>query len=219
MKHEENHHYGLYIPIVFFILFCLPVISINMAWLNFFDQTIMSFVQGMEKHFLTNIMLLFTTIGSFKFLAGLSIVTVMVLLYKVQNHSEFLLFFVVVLGTPVLNHSLKELFHRIRPDLHPLIEIGGYSFSSGHAMNSFAIIGIITFFLWKHLPLQSLRIALLIVNSGIIFLIGINRIYLGVHYPSDILGGYLASGCWLFTSIWLLQKIWERKSKRKLLLG
>ncbi|MFZ0446701.1 MAG: phosphatase PAP2 family protein [Bacillus sp. (in: firmicutes)] len=108
---------------------------------------------------------------------------------------------------------LKQFFHRARPDLHRLIEIGGYSFPSGHAINVFTVYGIITFLLWRHIPSYLGRTIL--ISSGFIFMIGTSRIYLGVHYPSDIIGGYFASGFWLSLAIWFFQKYKEKRSERK----
>ena len=133
-------------------------------------------------------------------------------LYKVLHHRhELLLFIVVVAGSPLLNHLLKEIFQRPRPDLHRLIDIGGYSFPSGHAMNAFTVYGILTFLLWRHIFKHSGRILLLLFSSFFIIMIGVSRIYSGVHYPSDIIGGYLASGFWLGTSIWFFQWYMERQ--------
>jgi undecaprenyl-diphosphatase len=133
-------------------------------------------------------------------------------LYKVLHHRlELLLFIGVVVGSPILNLLLKEIFQRARPDLHRLIEIGGYSFPSGHAMNAFTVYGILTFLLWRHIFNRSGRTLLLLFSSFFIIMIGVSRIYLGVHYPSDIIGGYFASGFWLATSIWFFQWYMERR--------
>ena len=116
-----------------------------------------------------------------------------------------------MIGTPIINQILKQFFHRARPDLHRLIEIGGYSFPSGHAMNAFAVYGILAFLLWRHIPTRLGRVALIMISSIFILMIGISRIYLGVHYPSDIIGGYFASGFWLAISIWFFQRYKEKR--------
>ena len=128
-----------------------------------------------------------------------------------HHRHELFLFIVVVAGSPLLNLVLKEIFQRARPDLNRLIEISGYSFPSGHAMNAFTVYGILTFLLWRHIFNRTGRSLLLLFSTFVVFMIGISRIYLGVHYPSDIIGGYLASGCWLATSIWVFQWYMERQ--------
>ena len=110
---------------------------------------------------------------------------------------------------------IKYFFHRARPDFYRLIEIRGYSFPSGHAMNAFAVYGIITFLLWHRIPSHLGRMILILISSGLIIIIGASRIYLGVHYPSDIIGGYFASGFWLSCAIWFFQRYKEKQSQRK----
>jgi undecaprenyl-diphosphatase len=193
------------------MLFSLVAIMIRADRLVDFDLTVITAVQSHEAPFITSIMKFFTEIGSTKIVVILCLFIIF-FLYKVLHHRmELLLFIGVVAGSPILNLLLKETFQRARPDLHVLIEIGGYSFPSGHAMNAFTIYGILTFLLWRHIFNKSGRTLLLIVSSFFIIMIGISRIYLGVHYPSDIIGGYFASGFWLAASIWFFQWYMERR--------
>jgi undecaprenyl-diphosphatase len=106
---------------------------------------------------------------------------------------------------------LKQLFQRARPDLHRLIEIGGYSFPSGHATNAITVYGILSFLLWNHIATRRGRILLLFSSTFIIFSIGFSRIYLGVHYPSDVIAGYFVGGFWLIVAIWTYQFVMEKK--------
>ncbi len=178
----------------------------------YFDSTIIGAVQGLESPHLTAIMEFFTLIGSTKVVVVLSLL-IIYFLYKVLHHRlELILFISVIAGSPVLNFILKEIFHRARPDLHRLIAIGGYSFPSGHAMNAFTVYGIFTFLIWRHIPYRIGRGLLILFSTIMIVMIGVSRIYLGVHYPSDIIGGYFAGGFWLTTSIWVFQWYKERPS-------
>ncbi len=179
------------------------------------DRKVISIVQGWENPLLTNVMKFFTTIGSAKIVIVLSIL-VLFFLYKVLNHrSELFLFSIVMLCSPLLNGLLKQIFQRARPELHRLIEIGGYSFPSGHAMNAFTFYGMLTFLFWRHIKTKRGRSMLIITSSFMILFIGLSRVYLGVHYPSDIIGGYLGSGCWLAISIWVFQLYKEKQSRRQ----
>jgi undecaprenyl-diphosphatase len=171
-----------------------------------FDRKIISFVQGFESPRLTTVMKFFTTIGSTNSVVVLSLLVVF-FLYKVVKHKlELILFIAVIGGTPVLNHLLKQFFQRARPDLHRLIEIGGFSFPSGHAMNALTVYGMISFLLWRHIPTQWGRSLLIVFSTMMIMMIGTSRIYLGVHYPSDIIAGYFAGGCWIAISIDFFQR-------------
>ncbi|WP_102693290.1 phosphatase PAP2 family protein [Rummeliibacillus pycnus] len=179
-----------------------------------FDQRVITFVQGLESPFLTLIMRFFTYLGSFPSVMVLFIVISYYLYIVLKHRAEFLLFGTVVVGTIIFNEMLKHFFHRARPDFHRLIEAGGYSFPSGHAMSAFAFYGIVAFLLWRHIPDQLGRTILILVSILFIFIIGISRIYLGVHYPSDIVGGYFASALWLTIAIWFFQRYKEKQYER-----
>jgi undecaprenyl-diphosphatase len=178
-----------------------------------FDLTIIRGVQSLESPFLTTIMEFFTVVGSTQAVIVLCLLIIF-FLYKVLHHRrELILFIAVVAGSPLLNLLLKEIFQRARPDLHRLIEIGGYSFPSGHAMNAFTVYGILTFLLWRHIFNRGGRTLLILFSAFVVFMIGISRIYLGVHYPSDIIGGYFASGFWIAALIWFFQWYVERQPR------
>jgi undecaprenyl-diphosphatase len=180
-----------------------------------FDRTVISFIQGMESPMLTAIMKFFTFIGSTLSIVVLALL-VLFFLYKVFKHrSELVLFIAVLLGSNILFLSLKLFFHRARPDFHRLIEVGGYSFPSGHATNAFTLYGLLTFLLWRHIPARWGRTVLILLSITMIIAIGMSRIYLGVHYPTDVISGYLAGGFWLTIAIWFYQRYQEKRQKRK----
>jgi undecaprenyl-diphosphatase len=114
-----------------------------------------------------------------------------------------------------LNGTLKVLFHRARPTLHRIVNANGFSFPSGHSMTAFSLYGIIAFLLWRHIPTSLGRGLLICFSSVMIVTIGVSRIYLGVHYPSDVIGGFLVSGCWLAVSIWFYQRYQEKQFEEK----
>jgi undecaprenyl-diphosphatase len=179
-----------------------------------FDKVIIAFIQSLESPYITATMKFFSFIGSGSSINCIAVVSVIVLYFFLHHRSELLLFILVLIGSHYLFRFLKEIFQRVRPDLHRLIEIGGYSFPSGHATNAITVYGILTFLLWRHISTHLGRTLLLIFSIFMIFSIGISRIYLGVHYPSDVLAGYFAGGFWLLISIWCFQftkeKIYER---------
>lgn len=96
-----------------------------------------------------------------------------------------------------------------------MVIVENFSFPSGHAMAALSLYGIIGFLLWRHIPKQSGRIALITLKAIFILIIGTSRIYLGVHYPSDIVGAYLISGFWLMLTIWGFINIRERKRPKE----
>ena len=208
---NKKHSTGVLITgLVTLFGFSLMVIFIVNQRITSFDSTVIAFIQGFETSTLTNIMKFFTFIGSFPIMLVIILVISLFLYFILKHRLELILLWTVVISTPILNWILKQTFHRARPELHRLIDIGGYSFPSGHAMNAFAFYGILAFLLWRHIPNQTGRTILILFSSLFIILIGISRVYLGVHYPSDIIGGYLASGFWLTIEIWLFQKYKEK---------
>lgn len=172
-----------------------------------FDNAVISFVRGLESDIWTNIFVFFTYLGSGLYAAVISL-AVMVFLYVVLGHrKELILLASVGAGSWVLNETLKAIFERARPTVNRIVEAVGYSFPSGHSMGAFSLYGILVFLLWKHIRSLPGRVLLLVVSTFFILMIGVSRIYLGVHYPSDIVGGYLASGCWVFAATWVFQKV------------
>ncbi|WP_226085611.1 phosphatase PAP2 family protein [Mesobacillus sp. S13] len=193
-------------------LLCFILMSylVQADHLVIFDKTVIDMVQGFEAGLLTAAMKFFTYIGSTRLIIILTIPIFLFLFFVLRLRGEILIFLAVVYITPILNRLLKLYFLRARPDFHRLIEIGGYSFPSGHAMNAFSFYSILAFLLWRHVPTRPGRIVVILFSSLMIFAIGISRIYLGVHYPSDIIGGYLASGLWVAAVIWFFQRYIER---------
>jgi membrane-associated phospholipid phosphatase len=101
-------------------------------------------------------------------------------------------------GAGLLNSFLKLWFHRSRPDVSwALASERSFSFPSGHAMLSLATYGMITYLLWRRFPRPLFRVISVALAILLILGIGVSRVYLGVHYPSDIIAGFLAGAIWL----------------------
>ena len=97
----------------------------------------------------------------------------------------------------VLNQLLKRIVQRPRPTEFRIVEESGYSFPSGHSMVSMAFYGYLIYLIYKHVKNKYLKWISIILLSILICFIGISRIYLGVHYTSDVLGGFLISVSYL----------------------
>jgi len=204
------------VSLITFIGFCTIAILVSGNQIVGFDMTIISFVQGFETPFLTPIMKFFTFVGSGNSIKVLTAISVIILFFFFKFRSKLILFIVVMIGSHYVFRLLKSMFHRARPDLHRLIEIGGYSFPSGHATNAITFYGILSYLLWHIIPTRFGRTLLVLVCTAMIVMIGLSRIYLGVHYPSDVLGGYCAGGFWLILAIWIYQFVMKKVHERKL---
>ncbi|WP_409342411.1 phosphatase PAP2 family protein [Paenibacillus sp. MBLB4367] len=214
MALQSRARYALFIGLLGAVCFgIVSVLTFNKG-LRGFDSSIIERVQGLESETLTKFMKAVSYIGTTVPMVALSLL-IMIFLYAVLKHRmELVLFVVAVLGAKIWNDTLKNVFERERPTLHRLVEEVGYSFPSGHSMVAFAFYGILAFLLWRHLKTRTARTILLFFAVAMTLLIGISRIYLGVHYPSDVIGGYMASACWLGIIIWLFQWYMERRSRR-----
>lgn len=157
-----------------------------------FDIPILDWLHGLDTPFLDRVALALSLIGG-----PLPMVAVAALLFVGlclrRHYSPALFFLTIVLGSALLNLAGKLAFHRERPDLWvSLAPEGDYSFPSGHAMGSMALVAALVFLLWR----TRWRWPVLIVGGLFVLGVGLSRLYLGVHYPSDILAGWSASLAW-----------------------
>lgn len=113
----------------------------------------------------------------------------------------------------ILNQIIKFIMQRPRPTEFRIIEETGYSFPSGHSMVSLAFYGYLIYLIYKYINNKHLKRTLIILLSVLICIIGVSRIYLGVHYTSDVLGGFLISLAYLIIYIELVNKFVLEKNK------
>lgn len=113
----------------------------------------------------------------------------------------------------ILNQIIKFIMQRPRPTEFRIIEETGYSFPSGHSMVSLAFYGYLIYLIYKYINNKHLKRTLIIILSVLICIIGVSRIYLGVHYTSDVLGGFLISFAYLIIYIELVNKFLLEKNK------
>ncbi len=196
--------------ILFTGFFAFIARAIRIETISSFDEPIIDFIQGAEAPWLTTIMRMFTDIGSTTAVIILGVITLGILLLK-KYHTQAILFVVALAGTGILNQTLKFIFKRDRPDLNRLIDIGGYSFPSGHTMIAFSLYTIIAYIIWRNLKNTWSRVGIMLLAVFMIVMIAVSRIYLGVHFPSDIVGGFLASSVFLFVIITMYQRFQRQK--------
>lgn len=168
----------------------------------FFDSIITNMITAFRSPQMTEVMLFISFLGGNYFLS-LAIILMVLVLWKTHRKDAYMFGFIFLSGVG-LNLLLKEIFQRPRPD-EPLIIEALYSFPSGHAMNSFVFYAALTYFVFFHMKNKKLGMLLSFLAGLLVFLIGISRVYLGVHYPSDVIAGFLAGLCW-FVLILLVEK-------------
>jgi undecaprenyl-diphosphatase len=109
-----------------------------------------------------------------------------------------------VLGAPLLTDALKQLVRRDRPEV-VLPPPGGYSFPSGHALESTAVYGLLALLALPYLRHKGAQTVLLLGSLLLAFAIGFSRLYLGVHYFTDVVAGWCLGLAWALTCHWLAQ--------------
>lgn len=173
------------ISLISFGLFLIVLIFV----LKYDNLVIDNYITNLFKYkndLLTNFMKIITLFGS----AYVIVPCCIILLFALKNKKNKILMTSNLVIITLLNQLLKCVFRRLRP-INGIISESGYSFPSGHSMVSMAFYGFLIYLLYKsNFKYKNIFIGLLIV---LILLIGISRIYLGVHYPTDVFGGFLLS--------------------------
>ncbi len=155
-----------------------------------FDEKVMEYIHNRTTPLGIDIMGKITYFGSVYFFIPIGILILFIMIMR-KNKNGIILLFLSTLGSYGLNFLLKNIIIRTRPLKYFLIEQSGYSFPSGHAMVSMTFYTTMTYLLLKSKNGRKMGKILWIINFIIVGLIGFSRVYLGVHWPTDILVGYL----------------------------
>ena len=174
-----------------------------------FDIAVRAWVHQFASPTLTSAMMVISALGSQGLAVAVIIAIVIFLRLKWRRAAIGLLF--TVAGGLVLELTLKYAFHRSRPAPFFGAVPHTYSFPSGHSLMSFCVYGVLAGLLSHRVRTAAVRVMVWIVAAALIVVIGVSRIYLGVHYPSDVLAGYLAAAVWVSA---LLAADRVRKRKR-----
>jgi len=159
-----------------------------------FDNSVQTAIYSFRTPALTSLMFTASFLGSKEFIFAVSIIVITVLLVK-NKRKTAATYAATLLLSIGLNNLIKFLIHRDRPDLPPLEEASFYSFPSGHSMNSLVFYGLLAYFTYHYSKNRPLGLAAYLFAAVIVILIGFSRIYLGAHYPTDVLAGFIAGVC------------------------
>ena len=183
---------------LFLILFAWLTEEVFEGGMRQFDSRIRMWVHGFSTPQITKLMQALTFLGSIGFLSVLCLVIVAVFLAAGLKRSAIWLV-VAVGGSVVLDVSLKLAFHRPRPVPFFGAVPPTYSFPSGHALSSLCFYGALAGLCCTRIQSRRARILVWVTSGVLIAGIGLSRIYLGVHYPTDVIAGYLAGAIWVST--------------------
>jgi undecaprenyl-diphosphatase len=158
----------------------------------------------------TNLMVGITFFGSSYFLLPAYALLVLFFLFK-RNRKLSINITAIGITSTVILFSLKYIFHRHRP-LDPLVQnVNGFSFPSGHSFSSFTFFGLLIYILWNTNMDRSLRWVLSILFFLCAAAIAFSRVYLHVHYASDVVAGFCLCIMWLLLSFWGLEKFNKKR--------
>lgn len=179
-----------------------------------FDYRVFDMLRSHVSKTNNSIMLFFTFLGTHIFLIPANIVLIIYFLFVKKHRWYSIKIPVIALSSLGLMFLLKTLFGRQRPDIPLLNEAQGLSFPSGHAFMSVTFYGLLIYIVWDTVDKRWLKWLLTILLLLLILIIGFTRIYLRVHYPSDVLAGFATGFLWLVISLWIMGRI-EKYSLRE----
>ena len=189
--------------LVLITLFIILAINVLYGTLQDFNNDVYRQVTYFINPVLTTVMIVITCSGEWFIYAPLSLLLLIIPNLRVKIGIPAAS---VLIISAVSNFLLKVLFAIERPDSYRLISAKGYGFPSGHAMIGVSFIGICAYLFLKYAYSKPLKTAVLFISTVFILLVGLSRIYLGVHSSTDILGGYLAGLIILIASTSIIEK-------------
>lgn len=192
----------LILLIAIIVVISYGVIFYDVLWI---DTVVANFVDDIRCDKLDFFMKFITSFGNTTTIIILLSVVLWLLVKMVRNKKLAMFFLSSVALDVLINQGIKFLIRRERP-VNSLIYVGGFSFPSGHAMVSMAFYGFLIYIFYKLINNKKLKWGLISLCSLLILLIGFSRIYLGVHYFSDVVVGFSISLLYLYVVCSLLDK-------------
>ena len=216
---EKFHQYDVTLPYVItvFIALIVVVVGINIFieltetlksdLLADYDHQITEYVISFRSPALTEYFIFITHVGDvYGYAVVLILLTIMsIFVFKHWKYTVQIVF--VLLLSALSNLILKRFVDRARPGIEHMVSVETLSYPSGHAMSAMAFYGFLMYLFYRFNINVFLKIGVILLLALLIFSIGLSRIYLGVHFPSDIAGGYIAGFIWVVFCVLLFNVI------------
>lgn len=172
-----------------------------------FDLSAFSFLDQFRSPLATKLLIFFTFFGSINFLLPAYIILSLYFIFFKKNNIRSFNIAAIGLTSGLLLQFVKNIFQRHRPP-NPLISnVNGFSFPSGHSFSSFTFVGVIIYMLWESKAATGWKLAGTTVLFLLAAIIAFSRVYLHVHYASDVIAGFCLSFVWLVLCIFILRRI------------
>lgn len=188
---------GLALALLALAIFSWLAFEIHAGETLRFDGLVRAGVHRHASPALTLVMKGFTVIGA-SVCVFVLLATSFATFWLAGLRRQAVLMLVAMVGALALELSLKHAFHRARPEPYFNVPLpASYSFPSGHALAAACLYGMLAVLTTGRVKRRDRKVAIWTVCAFMILMIGLSRIYLGVHYPSDVLAGYMAACVWL----------------------
>ncbi|WP_340066571.1 phosphatase PAP2 family protein [Ascidiimonas aurantiaca] len=172
-----------------------------------FDKSVTDSFVALRSPELTRYFTFVTDVGDVNGYLVMLFITTALIYYTFKKWKYVFQVILVLFLATISNVILKRVFNRARPEIEHLVSVKTLSYPSGHAMSSMAFYGFLIYLVYKlKIPLIAKTLTIFVL-SLLIISIGTSRIYLGVHFPSDILGGWIAGAIWVFFCILIFNLI------------
>ena len=200
---------GLIFIVVFYVFVNLAI-AVSSGSVVALDSYLVNIFYFYREQWLAVFFSLVTFLGSSPVVAIIAII--LTAFFFVRRKFAYIFpFMITFFGTEFSVYILKEIIHRVRPpaDMAFIVE-NSFSFPSGHATIAVALYGFIIYILFREFGSRLHRFFILLFGVLLIFLVGLSRLYLGVHFFSDVVGGYLLGLIWLIIGIFVSEVLTRR---------
>ncbi|WP_369903613.1 phosphatase PAP2 family protein [Bacillus manliponensis] len=198
---QKLHVYEIIAITTLALIFSFIALHVRAGGVIELDEYVKEMVKGLQTERSIVFFSYFTKFGS---AIGIVVAVVigMLIFWKKRLFAAFLIYPIAVISTHFINQLLKIMIGRERPSLNEAVDGVGYSFPSGHAMLAVVTYGFITYMAMIHMKSKAGKLFITIVATIWIVWIGLSRVILNVHYPTDIIAGFCAGGILLIVAMY-----------------
>ena len=211
---KKLHQYEVMCIGLLFAVFGIVAWRVHAGGVTVMDTYVRGVVKGLQTESSLTFFSHYTKLGS-----AIGIVTVLIIsllvFWKKSYYAAMIVYPMGILTTHLVNKGIKEIMKRDRPSLNETLDALGYSFPSGHAMLSIMTFGFLTYIIVANLKSVTGKYVITLFMGIVIVSIGLSRVILNVHYPTDILAGYCVGGILLIMAIYCHRLLTERLGLNK----
>ncbi|MEO6406570.1 MAG: phosphatase PAP2 family protein [Ferruginibacter sp.] len=171
-----------------------------------FDKAVFAGIAPWYNSFNTSLMQGITFFGSQYFLLPANILLILIVFFKEKNKWNWIKVAAIGISSTAVMFLLKLILQRQRPEVPLIVKAHGYSFPSGHTFTSLCFFGMLIYIVYKKIQQPFIKWLLIALMIMLVLLIGFSRIYLKLHYASDVIAGLCLGTIWLLLAKWLLFK-------------